>query len=52
MQVRLGTERGSKVVKVAVIMLYVLLFGLGLSKSLPFTCIVSPFLKQKASFLN
>lgn len=37
--VRLGTERGSKVVKVAVIMLYVLLFGLGLSKSLPFTCI-------------
>ncbi|XP_038888769.1 2-carboxy-1,4-naphthoquinone phytyltransferase, chloroplastic isoform X1 [Benincasa hispida] len=37
--VRLGTERGSKVVKVAVIMLYVLLFALGLSKSLPFTCI-------------
>ena len=45
MQVRLGTERGSKVVKVAVIMLYVLLFALGLSKNLPFTCIVSSFLK-------
>ncbi|KGN43741.1 2-carboxy-1,4-naphthoquinone phytyltransferase, chloroplastic [Cucumis sativus] len=38
--VRLGTERGSKVVKVAVIMLYVLLFALGLSKNLPFTCIL------------
>ncbi|XP_022142002.1 2-carboxy-1,4-naphthoquinone phytyltransferase, chloroplastic [Momordica charantia] len=36
--VRLGTERGSKVVKAAVIMLYALLFALGLSKSLPFIC--------------
>ncbi|XP_059648024.1 2-carboxy-1,4-naphthoquinone phytyltransferase, chloroplastic isoform X2 [Cornus florida] len=37
--VRLGTESGSEVVKVAVMTLYLLLFAFGLSKSLPFTCI-------------
>lgn len=42
MQVRLGTERGSGVVKVAVIALYFLLFAFGLIRALPFTCIVSP----------
>lgn len=41
MQVRIGTERGAKVVKVAIVALYVLTFGLGLSRVLPFTCIVS-----------
>ncbi|XP_030942662.1 2-carboxy-1,4-naphthoquinone phytyltransferase, chloroplastic isoform X2 [Quercus lobata] len=38
--VRLGTERGSTVVKVAVIALYFLLFAFGLIKALPFTCIL------------
>ncbi|KAL3617287.1 glutathione S-conjugate-exporting ATPase Abc4 [Castilleja foliolosa] len=38
--VRLGTENGSKVVKVAVLGLYCLLFGLGLTQTLPFSCIV------------
>ncbi|KAF5448469.1 hypothetical protein F2P56_029004 [Juglans regia] len=38
--VRLGTRRGSKVVKVAVIALYVLAFALGLIKALPLTSIL------------
>ncbi|KAJ4847147.1 hypothetical protein Tsubulata_037731 [Turnera subulata] len=38
--VRLGTERGSKVVTVAVMTLYSSLMGFGLSKALPFTCIL------------
>lgn len=38
--VRLGTRRGSMVVKVAVIALYFLLFAFGLIKALPFTCIL------------
>ncbi|RXH87889.1 hypothetical protein DVH24_037534 [Malus domestica] len=38
-QVRLGTERGSGVVKWAVTGLYVLTFTFGLSSALPFTCI-------------
>ncbi|KAL3617288.1 glutathione S-conjugate-exporting ATPase Abc4 [Castilleja foliolosa] len=38
--VRLGTENGSKVVKVAVLGLYCLVFGLGLTQTLPFSCIV------------
>ncbi|KAM3694571.1 hypothetical protein ACJW31_07G068200 [Castanea mollissima] len=38
--VRLGTERGSGVVKVAVIALYFLLFAFGLIRALPFTCIL------------
>ncbi|XP_050106005.1 2-carboxy-1,4-naphthoquinone phytyltransferase, chloroplastic [Malus sylvestris] len=37
--VRLGTERGSGVVKWAVTGLYVLTFTFGLSSALPFTCI-------------
>ncbi|KAB5516056.1 hypothetical protein DKX38_026704 [Salix brachista] len=37
--VRLGTERGSGVVKVAVATLYSLLFVFGLSRTLPLTCI-------------
>ncbi|XP_031255578.1 2-carboxy-1,4-naphthoquinone phytyltransferase, chloroplastic-like isoform X2 [Pistacia vera] len=37
--VRLGTERGSVVVKVAVQTLYSLTFALGLSRALPWTCI-------------
>lgn len=43
LQVRLGTRRGSKAVKVTVITLYVLAFALGLINALPFTSIVSPF---------
>uniref|UniRef100_A0A7N2RDB8 1,4-dihydroxy-2-naphthoate octaprenyltransferase n=1 Tax=Quercus lobata TaxID=97700 RepID=A0A7N2RDB8_QUELO len=39
--VRLDTERGLSVVKVAVIALY-FLFAFGLIKALPFTCILSP----------
>lgn len=42
-QVRLGTEKGAEVVKVAVLMLYALLVAFGLSKILPLTCIVSSF---------
>lgn len=38
--VRIGTKTGAQLVKVAVTTLYVLLFTLGLSRSLPFTCIV------------
>ncbi|KAA3482533.1 1,4-dihydroxy-2-naphthoate polyprenyltransferase, chloroplastic isoform X1 [Gossypium australe] len=38
--VKMGTERGSMVVKGAVLTLYSLLFGLGLCKALPLTCIV------------
>ncbi|XP_011043107.1 PREDICTED: 1,4-dihydroxy-2-naphthoate polyprenyltransferase, chloroplastic isoform X2 [Populus euphratica] len=38
--VRLGTERGSGVVKVAVAMLYSLLFAFGLSRTLPLACIL------------
>ncbi|CAK9174057.1 unnamed protein product [Ilex paraguariensis] len=37
--VRLGTKRGSQVVKVAVITLYSLLFALGIFKVLPLCCI-------------
>ncbi|KAI7981999.1 Eukaryotic translation initiation factor 3 subunit A [Camellia lanceoleosa] len=39
--VRLGTETGSKVVKVAIFTLYSLLLVLGLCRALPLTCIVS-----------
>ncbi|KAG8368643.1 hypothetical protein BUALT_Bualt15G0066900 [Buddleja alternifolia] len=38
--VRLGTEAGSKVVKVAVVALYSLLFVLGLGQTLPFKSVV------------
>ncbi|GMI74662.1 hypothetical protein HRI_001135500 [Hibiscus trionum] len=38
--VKIGTERGSTVVKGAVLTLYSLLFALGLFKALPLTCIV------------
>ncbi|CAK7350513.1 unnamed protein product [Dovyalis caffra] len=38
--VRIGTERGSGVVKVAVATLYSLLIGFGLSRILPLTCIL------------
>ncbi|XVF01545.1 hypothetical protein REPUB_Repub04eG0098300 [Reevesia pubescens] len=38
--VKIGTERGSVVVKGAVLTLYSLLFALGLCKALPLTCIV------------
>ncbi|KAK7319450.1 hypothetical protein RJT34_04171 [Clitoria ternatea] len=37
--VRLGTERGADLVKVAILMLYALLVAFGLSKTLPLTCI-------------
>ena len=33
--IRIGTKRGSRVVKVVVTMLYSLLFALGLSKTIP-----------------
>lgn len=39
-QVRLGTGRGAKVVKVAVMVLYALLVAFGLNKALPLACIV------------
>ncbi|EEF36527.1 hypothetical protein RCOM_0822650 [Ricinus communis] len=39
-QVRLGTERGSYVVKAATITLYSLLLAFGLSRALPFPCIL------------
>lgn len=38
--VRLGTRAGSEVVKMAVTLLYSILFVLGLSRTLPFTCII------------
>ncbi|XP_022744517.1 2-carboxy-1,4-naphthoquinone phytyltransferase, chloroplastic-like isoform X2 [Durio zibethinus] len=38
--VKMGTERGSVVVKGAVLTLYSLLFALGLCRALPLTCIV------------
>ncbi|GFQ07895.1 1 4-dihydroxy-2-naphthoate polyprenyltransferase chloroplastic, partial [Phtheirospermum japonicum] len=38
--VRLGAEKGSKVVKMAVLGLYWLVFGLGLAQTLPYACIV------------
>ncbi|GFP86773.1 1 4-dihydroxy-2-naphthoate polyprenyltransferase chloroplastic [Phtheirospermum japonicum] len=38
--VRLGTENGSKVVKTAVLGLYWLVIGLGLTQTLPYACIV------------
>ncbi|XP_044490492.1 2-carboxy-1,4-naphthoquinone phytyltransferase, chloroplastic isoform X2 [Mangifera indica] len=38
--VRLGTETGSRVVKVAILMLYSLSFVLGLSRALPWTCML------------
>lgn len=37
---RLGTETGSRVVKVAILMLYSLSFVLGLSRALPWTCML------------
>uniref|UniRef100_A0A2P2LI56 Uncharacterized protein n=1 Tax=Rhizophora mucronata TaxID=61149 RepID=A0A2P2LI56_RHIMU len=40
MQVRLGTERGSAIVKVSVMALYSLLLAFALSKAVPFTCIL------------
>ncbi|GMJ12915.1 hypothetical protein HRI_004960700 [Hibiscus trionum] len=39
-QVKMGTERGSMVVKAAVFTLYSLLLALGLFRTLPITCIV------------
>ncbi|XP_039172643.1 2-carboxy-1,4-naphthoquinone phytyltransferase, chloroplastic-like [Eucalyptus grandis] len=39
-QVRLGTEKGSSVVKVAVTALYSLLLTFGLSRDLPSSCII------------
>ena len=41
LQVKMGTERGSVVVKGAVLTLYSILFALGLCRALPLTCIVS-----------
>ncbi|KAK4491202.1 hypothetical protein RD792_001934 [Penstemon davidsonii] len=38
--VRLGTETGSKVVKMAVLGLYWLVFGLGLVETLPYACLI------------
>ncbi|KAL2537171.1 dihydroxy-1 [Forsythia ovata] len=38
--VRLGTEAGSKVVKMVVVTLYSLLFVLGLGQTLPFSCVI------------
>uniref|UniRef100_A0A803R3B3 Uncharacterized protein n=1 Tax=Cannabis sativa TaxID=3483 RepID=A0A803R3B3_CANSA len=38
--VRIGTERGAKIVKLATIALYVLPLALGLCRVLPFTCIL------------
>ncbi|KAF5204359.1 2-carboxy-1,4-naphthoquinone phytyltransferase protein [Thalictrum thalictroides] len=38
--VRIGTKAGSRLVKIAVLTLYFLLFTLGLSRFLPLTCIV------------
>lgn len=42
-QVRIGTEAGSRIVKFGVTSLYVLLLVFGLSKALPSTCVVSTF---------
>lgn len=39
--VRLDTEKGSRIVKMAMAMLYSLLLAFGLAKTLPFTCIFS-----------
>ena len=39
--VRLGTEGGAKVVKLTVVALYLLLFILGLTQTLPFSSVVS-----------
>lgn len=47
MQVRLGTERGSVVVKWAVMTLYSLLFAIGLSRALPLSCIVSQYFNDE-----
>ncbi|KAJ8754810.1 hypothetical protein K2173_012734 [Erythroxylum novogranatense] len=38
--VRLGTERGSAVVKLSVVTLYALLFAFGISRALPYTCVL------------
>nr|QXL99849.1 1,4-dihydroxy-2-naphthoate polyprenyltransferase [Phelipanche aegyptiaca] len=38
--VRLGTEKASKVVKMSVLGFYWLVFGLGLSQTLPYACVV------------
>lgn len=51
-QVRLGTERGSRVVKSAIIGLYALTFAFGLNGSLPVTCIVSNWWMLKSRFLS
>lgn len=47
MQVRLGTERGSVVVKWAVMILYSLLFAIGLSRALPLSGIVSQYFNDE-----
>ncbi|CAA0807770.1 1-4-dihydroxy-2-naphthoate polyprenyltransferase-chloroplastic [Striga hermonthica] len=39
-QVKLGSEKGSKVVKMAVLGLYWLVLGLGLAQTLPFACVL------------
>ncbi|KAH9658082.1 2-carboxy-1,4-naphthoquinone phytyltransferase [Citrus sinensis] len=56
-QVRLGTERGSVVVKWAVMILYSLLFAIGLSRALPLSCIflcamTSPIGKLVVSYVE
>ncbi|KAH9697657.1 2-carboxy-1,4-naphthoquinone phytyltransferase [Citrus sinensis] len=56
-QVRLGTERGSVVVKWAVMTLYSLLFAIGLSRALPLSCIflcamTSPIGKLVVSYVE
>ncbi|KAH9697661.1 2-carboxy-1,4-naphthoquinone phytyltransferase [Citrus sinensis] len=55
--VRLGTERGSVVVKWAVMTLYSLLFAIGLSRALPLSCIflcamTSPIGKLVVSYVE
>ncbi|KAL9417293.1 hypothetical protein AB3S75_040300 [Citrus x aurantiifolia] len=55
--VRLGTERGSVVVKWAVMTLYSLLFAIGLSRTLPLSCIflcamTSPIGKLVVSYVE
>ncbi|KAH9658081.1 2-carboxy-1,4-naphthoquinone phytyltransferase [Citrus sinensis] len=55
--VRLGTERGSVVVKWAVMILYSLLFAIGLSRALPLSCIflcamTSPIGKLVVSYVE
>lgn len=52
MQVRLGTETGSGVVKATVLTLYSLLLAFGLSKALPLTCSVSKSSIDKVAALS